>query len=188
VPDTLFSPEMKVTLLSFRQLLEIGYQSVLKRAAVYLLTPQGARIALRRSSPQDPWQLPEENGWAEVPGRAGLGAGSGPRDLQAPTQLAKSSNPFDVLGLAGTEDEEEAAPRTTRSATPGEKSRASAKDHSLVADWHSKLAHCSTRKLLKMARSRQLPDMPLTFHPQAIKSFTLRTHASPPPVPTPSQA
>jgi hypothetical protein len=173
VPDTLFSPEIDVTLLSFGQLLELGYEPVLKRAGGYLLSPQGARIALLRSSPQDPWELPEENGWAEVPVRAELGARSGPRDLRVPTQLIKNSNPFDVLGLAGTEEEEEEAPPGEKS--PGEKSRASAKDHSLVADWHSKLAHCSTQKLLKMARSRQLPDMPLTFHPQAIKSLHAHT-------------
>ena len=159
-----------MTLLPFGQLLELGYLPVFKRAGGYLLTPQGARLALQRRSPQDPWELPEESSWAEVPGRAGLGAGLTPRNLQAPTQLAKSSNLFDVLGLAGTEeeDEEESELRTT----PGEKSKASAKDHSLVADWHSKQAHCWTRTLLKLARSRQLPNMPLTFHPQAIKRFT----------------
>ena len=62
VPDTLFSPEIDVTLLSFGQLLVLGYEPVLKRAGGNLLTPQGARIALRRSSPQDLWELPEENG------------------------------------------------------------------------------------------------------------------------------
>ena len=149
VPDTVFLPEIDVTLLSFGQLLELGYQPVLKRAGGYLLTPQGARLALQRRSPQDPWELPEESGCAEVPGMAELGVGSTPRNLQAPSQLAKSCNPFDVLGLAGTEeqDEEESAPR-------GKMSEASADDHSLVAGWHSKLAHCSTRKLLKIARSR----------------------------------
>ena len=106
------------------------------------MTPQGARIAPRRSSPQDSCDLPEENDWTEVLGRAKLEAGVGSRDLQAPTKLAKNCNPSDVLGLAGTEEEEEEAPRTPRAATPGEKSRASAEDHSLVADWHSKLAHC----------------------------------------------
>jgi hypothetical protein len=161
-----------VTLLSFGQLLELGYEPVLKGGGGYLLTPQGARIALRRSSPQNSWELPEENGWAEVPGRAEMGAGMGSWDHQPPTKVATSCNPFDVLGLAGTEEEEEEEALGEKSATPGEKSRASAKDHSLVAEWHSKMAHCSTRKLLKMARSRQLPDMPLTFHPLAIKSFT----------------
>ena len=35
VPDTLFSPEIDVTLFSFGQLLELGYQPVLKRAEGY---------------------------------------------------------------------------------------------------------------------------------------------------------
>ena len=61
VPDTLFSPEINVTLLPFGQLLELGYQPVLKRTGGFLLTPQGACLALQRRSPQDPWELPEES-------------------------------------------------------------------------------------------------------------------------------
>ena len=51
VPNTLFPPEIDVTLLSCGQLLELGYLPMLKRAGGYLLMPQGARIAPRRSSP-----------------------------------------------------------------------------------------------------------------------------------------
>ena len=51
MPDTLLPPESVVTLLCFGQLLELGYQPVLKRASCYMLTPQGARLAIQLVGP-----------------------------------------------------------------------------------------------------------------------------------------
>ena len=58
MPDADYSSELTQTLLSFGDLLDLGYLPVLEIHGGYLRTPQGDHLALRRK-PKGGWLLPQ---------------------------------------------------------------------------------------------------------------------------------